>query len=115
MHADRIIYVTDGRQQLHFRWLFDTAQKWNQKVSLEHVWFGTILGPDRKPLKSRDGTPIKLSELLREAKERAGKILEEKRPDLPKDQWRQKAELLGIASLKYADQLPGRNLDYVFT
>ena len=115
LHADRIIYVTDGRQQLHFRWLFDTAQKWNKKVSLEHVWFGTILGPDRKPLKSRDGTPIKLSELLREAKERAGKILEEKRPDLPKDQWLQKAELLGMASLKYADQLPGRNLDYVFT
>ena len=115
LRADRIIYVTDGRQQLHFRWLFDAATKWNQKVALEHVWFGTILGPDRKPLKSRDGTPIKLSELLREAKDRAAKILEEKRPDLPKDQLNQKAELLGIASLKYADQLPGRNLDYVFT
>ena len=115
LHANRIIYVTDGRQQLHFRWLFDTAQRWNQKVALEHVWFGTILGPDRKPLKSRDGTPIKLSELLREAKDRASKILEQKRPDLPKDQLEQKAELLGIASLKYADQLPGRNLDYVFT
>lgn len=115
LHADRIIYVTDGRQQLHFRWLFDTAEKWNQKAFLEHVWFGTILGPDRKPLKSRDGTPIKLSELIREAKDRAAKILQEKRPDLPKDQLSQKAELLGIASLKYADQLPGRNLDYVFT
>ena len=115
LHADRIIYVTDGRQQLHFRWLFDTAQRWNQQVALEHVWFGTILGPDRKPLKSRDGTPIKLTELLREAKDRAAKILEEKRPDLPKNQLIQKAELLGIASLKYADQLPGRNLDYVFT
>lgn len=115
LHANRIIYVTDGRQQLHFRWLFDTARRWNQKVTLEHVWFGTILGPDRKPLKSRDGTPIKLSELLREAKDRASKILEQKRPDLPKDQLNQKAELLGIASLKYADQLPGRNLDYVFT
>ncbi|NBS13248.1 MAG: arginine--tRNA ligase [Verrucomicrobia bacterium] len=115
LRANRIIYVTDGRQQLHFRWLFDTAQRWNQHAALEHVWFGTILGPDRKPLKSRDGTPIKLSELLREAKERAAKILEEKRPDLPRDQVQQKAELLGIASLKYADQLPGRNLDYVFT
>ena len=115
LHADRIIYVTDGRQQLHFRWLFYTAQRWHQKVALEHVWFGTILGPDRKPLKSRDGSPIKLSELLREAKDRAAKILEEKRPDLPKDLVAQKAELLGIASLKYADQLPGRNLDYVFT
>jgi len=115
LHANRIIYVTDGRQQLHFRWLFDTARRWNQKAALEHVWFGSILGPDRKPLKSRDGTPIKLSELLREAKERAAKIMEEKRPDLPKDQLNQRAELLGIASLKYADQLPGRNLDYVFT
>ena len=115
LHANRIIYVTDGRQQLHFRWLFDTAERWGKKVALEHVWFGTILGPDRKPLKSRDGTPIKLTELLREAIERAKKILEEKRPDLPKEQLLPKAEILGIASLKYADQLPGRNLDYVFT
>jgi arginyl-tRNA synthetase len=115
LHANRIIYVTDGRQQLHFCWLFDTAQKWNQHVALEHVWFGTILGPDRKPLKSRDGTPIKLVELLNEAKERAKKILQDKRPDLSGDALDAKAELLGIASLKYADQMPGRNLDYVFT
>ena len=115
LHADRILYVTDGRQQLHFRWLFDTAQRWNQKVALEHVWFGTILGPDRKPLKSRDGTPLKLIELLAEAKERAKKILLEKRPDLLPDLLEIKAELLGIASLKYADQMPGRTLDYVFT
>jgi arginyl-tRNA synthetase len=115
LHADRILYVTDGRQQLHFRWLFDTAQRWNQKVALEHVWFGTILGPDRKPLKSRDGTPLKLIELLAEANERAKKILLEKRPDLLPDLLEIKAELLGIASLKYADQMPGRTLDYVFT
>jgi len=115
LHADRILYVTDGRQQLHFRWLFDTAQRWNQKVALEHVWFGTILGPDRKPLKSRDGTPLKLIELLAEAKERAKSILLEKRPDLLPDLLEAKAELLGIASLKYADQMPGRTLDYVFT
>ena len=115
LHADRIIYVTDGRQQLHFRWLFDTARKWSQKVELEHVWFGTILGPDRKPLKSRDGTPIKLVDLLDEAKERAKKILQEKRPDVTGPALEEKAELLGVASLKYADQMPGRNLDYVFT
>jgi arginyl-tRNA synthetase len=115
LHADRILYVTDGRQQLHFRWLFDTAQRWNQKVALEHVWFGTILGPDRKPLKSRDGTPLKLIELLAEAKERAKTILLEKRPDLLPNLLETKAELLGIASLKYADQMPGRTLDYVFT
>jgi arginyl-tRNA synthetase len=115
LHADRIIYVTDGRQQLHFQWLFDTAMRWGKTVPLEHVWFGSILGPDRKPLKSRDGSPIKLVDLLNEAKERAKKILLEKRPDLDEKALETKSELLGIASLKYADQMPGRNLDYVFT
>jgi len=115
LHADRIIYVTDGRQQLHFQWLFDTAIRWGKTVPLEHVWFGSILGPDRKPLKSRDGSPIKLVDLLNEAKERAKKILLEKRPDLGDKALESKSELLGIASLKYADQMPGRNLDYVFT
>ena len=115
LKADRIIYVTDSRQQLHFRWLFDTAKRWGCRAELEHVWFGTVLGPDRKPLKSRDGTPLKLIELLNEAKDRATTILKSKRPDLPPDDLEAKAELLGIASLKYADQLPNRNLDYVFT
>jgi arginyl-tRNA synthetase len=115
LHADRIIYVTDGRQQLHFQWLFDTAIRWGKTVPLEHVWFGSILGPDRKPLKSRDGSPIKLIDLLNEAKDRAKKILLEKRPDLDEKTLETKSELLGIASLKYADQMPGRNLDYVFT
>jgi len=115
LKVERIIYVTDGRQQLHFQWLFDTAKRWGKTVLLEHVWFGTILGPDRKPLKSRDGTPIKLTDLLTEAKDRAKQILLEKRPDLKGPALEEKAELLGIASLKYADQMPGRNLDYVFT
>lgn len=115
LKVQRIIYVTDGRQQLHFQWLFDTAKRWGKTVHLEHVWFGTILGPDRKPLKSRDGTPIRLIDLLAEAKDRAKQILLEKRPDLKGSALEEKAELLGIASLKYADQMPGRNLDYVFT
>lgn len=115
LRADRIIYVTDSRQQLHFQWLFDTARRWGCQAELEHVWFGTILGPDRKPLKSRDGTPLKLVDLLNEAQERAAVILKTKRPDLPPAELVDKAELLGIASLKYADQLPNRNLDYVFT
>lgn len=115
LKADRIIYVTDSRQQLHFRWLFDTARRWGCRAALEHVWFGTVLGPDRKPLKSRDGTPLKLIDLLDEARERAAAILKSKRPDLSQEDLESKAELLGMASLKYADQLPNRNLDYVFT
>ena len=115
LKADRIIYVTDSRQQLHFKWLFDTAKRWGCRAELEHVWFGTILGADRKPMKSRDGTPLKLVDLLHEARERAGNILKSKRPDLAPPDFELKAELLGIASLKYADQMPNRNLDYVFT
>jgi len=115
LKADRILYVTDARQQLHFRWLFHTAERAGCRAHLEHVWFGTILGPDRKPLKSRDGTPLKLVDLLNEARERAASILKAKRPDLSPSELEAKAELLGIASLKYADQLPNRNLDYVFT
>jgi len=115
LKAGRIIYVTDSRQQLHFRWLFDTAKRGGCRAELEHVWFGTVLGPDRKPLKSRDGTPLKLVDLLNEAKDRAAGILKSKRPDLSPVDLEAKAELLGIASLKYADQLPNRNLDYVFT
>ena len=115
LKADRILYVTDARQQLHFRWLFHTAERSGCRARLEHVWFGTILGPDRKPLKSRDGTPLKLVDLLNEARERAANILKAKRPDLSPSELEAKAELLGIASLKYADQLPNRNLDYVFT
>jgi arginyl-tRNA synthetase len=115
LKADRILYVTDARQQLHFRWLFHTAERAGCRAHLEHVWFGTILGPDRKPLKSRDGTPLKLVDLLNEARERAANILKAKRPDLSPSELEAKAELLGIASLKYADQLPNRNLDYVFT
>ena len=54
----RIIYVTDGRQQLHFRQLFAAAQSWGHTMALKHVWFGTILGADGKPIKTREGQPI---------------------------------------------------------
>ncbi|MBI3303463.1 MAG: arginine--tRNA ligase, partial [Deltaproteobacteria bacterium] len=65
-HPDRIIYVTDSRQQLHFRQLFAAARRWGYTMALEHVWFGTILGEDGKPIKTREGEPIKLEALLDE-------------------------------------------------
>jgi arginyl-tRNA synthetase len=112
--ADRIVYVTDGRQQLHFRQLFKVAEMLELDVELEHVWFGSILDKSKKPLKTRDGTPLRLRALLDEAEERSAAILAEKRPDLDATSREKMASVIGIGALKYADLAQNRNLDYVF-
>jgi arginyl-tRNA synthetase len=116
-HADEVIYVTDGRQQLHFRQLFAAFRRWHPeaKVKLAHVWFGSILGEDGKPFKTRSGETIRLSDLLDEAEERAFKLVSEKSPDLPEPQRREIARVVGIGAVKYADLLPNRQSDYVFS
>ncbi|MEO0453661.1 MAG: arginine--tRNA ligase [Verrucomicrobiota bacterium] len=113
-NPDRIVYVTDGRQQLHFKQLFATAKKMQLEMTLDHVWFGSILGKDKKPLKTREGNPVKLSSLIAEAKQRAESILSEKRPELDDSQKQEMAAVIGIGALKYADLCSNRNLDYVF-
>lgn len=114
--AKRVLYVVDGRQQLHFRQLFAAAKRWGYgRMELEHVWFGAILGPDKKPIKTRDGGDIKLKVLLAEAEERAGKIIAEKRPELAEKERTVLAQVVGIGALKYADLAQNRNLDYVFS
>jgi arginyl-tRNA synthetase len=116
-HADEIIYVTDGRQQLHFHQLFAAFRRWhpNSKIKLAHVWFGSILGEDGKPFKTRSGETIRLAELLDEAEERAFQLVSEKSPDLPEAQRREIARAVGISAVKYADLLPNRQSDYVFS
>jgi arginyl-tRNA synthetase len=116
-HADEIIYVTDGRQQLHFRQLFTSFRRWHPEVQarLAHVWFGSILGEDGKPFKTRSGETVRLSELLDEAEERALMVVTEKRPELPEIQRRQIARVVGIGAVKYADLLPNRQSDYIFS
>jgi arginyl-tRNA synthetase len=116
-HADEVIYVTDGRQQLHFRQLFTAFRRWhpNSKIKLAHVWFGSILGEDGKPFKTRSGETIRLAELLDEAQERAFQLVSEKSPDLPEAQRREIARAVGISAVKYADLLPNRQSDYVFS
>ncbi|MDK3159622.1 arginine--tRNA ligase [Kamptonema cortianum] len=111
--ADEIIYVTDSRQQLHFKQLFATARKWGLDTRLTHVWFGTILGADNKPIKTRSGEPVKLMDLLDEAEARAGRLVEDK-ADFSLEQKKQIARVIGIGSLKYADLGQNRTLDYVF-
>jgi len=118
-NPDEIIYVTDGRQQLHFQQIFATFRKWhpelNDKLKLVHVWFGSILGEDGKPFKTRSGDTVKLADLLDEAEERAFKVVTEKNPQLPEDQRREIARVVGIGAVKYADLLPNRQVDYVFS
>jgi arginyl-tRNA synthetase len=116
-HANEVVYVTDGRQQLHFRQLFAAFRRWRPEaqVKLAHVWFGSILGEDNKPFKTRSGETIRLADLLDEAEERAFAIVSAKSPELPEAQRRQIAKVVGIGAVKYADLLPNRQSDYVFS
>jgi arginyl-tRNA synthetase len=114
---DAIVYVTDARQQLHFQQLFAAFRRWQPeaKVELAHVWFGSILGEDGKPFKTRSGETVKLADLLDEAEERAFKVVSEKSPELPEAARREIARIVGIGAVKYADLLPNRQSDYVFS
>ncbi len=114
---DEIIYVTDSRQQLHFQQLFAVFRRWHPetRTRLAHVWFGSILGEDNKPLKTRSGDTVKLANLLDEAEERAFKAVSEKNPDLAEASRREVARVVGLGALKYADLLPNRQSDYVFS
>lgn len=114
---DTIVYVTDGRQQLHFKQLFSIFRRWKPQaqVQLVHVWFGAILGEDGKPIKTRSGDTIKLSDLLDEAEERAFQVVTAKNPDLPAEDRRRIARVVGMGAVKYADLLPNRQSDYVFS
>ena len=113
---DEIVYVTDARQQLHFKQVFAAAQKWFPVVpDLRHVYFGSILGEDGKPLKTRSGQNVKLGELLDEAEERALAVVTAKNPELPEDVRRQIARAVGIGAVKYADLSQNRTTDYVFS
>ncbi|MDQ8022761.1 MAG: arginine--tRNA ligase [Moraxellaceae bacterium] len=118
LKADRVLYVVDARQGLHFNQLFTVSRKAGyapDAVSLEHVGFGVMLGEDGKPFKTRSGGTVKLAELLQEATERAFALVSEKNPDLPEAQRRDIARAVGIGAVKYADLSKNRNSDYVFS
>jgi len=116
---DEIVYVVDDRQSSHFKKLFVAFARWLPdmagKVTLVHVGFGKILGDDGKPFKTRSGETVKLADLLNEAEERAFKIVSEKNSALPEAQRREIARVVGIGAVKYADLLPNRQSDYVFS
>jgi len=121
LKANAIIYVTDARQKLHFEMLFAVAKMagWNKRngnnVDLVHVTFGSVLGENGTPLKTREGENVKLKDLLDEAVERARKSVQEKNPDLPAKQKEKIAKAVGIGAVKYADFSNNRTSDYVFS
>jgi len=118
LKANAIVYVTDARQKLHFEMLFAVAKmaKWvSDDIELSHVMFGSILGDDGTPLKTRAGENVKLKELLDEAVERAKTIVEEKNPELSSDEKQKIAKAVGIGAVKYADYSNNRTSDYVFS
>lgn len=117
--ADEVVYLTDSRQQDHFQQLFLTTEKWFKAKDyplpeMSHVWWGTILGEDKKPFKTKSGESIKLQELLDEARERAFAVVTEKNGELPEDERREIANAVGVGALKYADLSSNRTQDYVF-
>ena len=118
--VDGAAYVIDFRQSDHMDQLFLTVTKWFGKTGrklpqLEHVDFGTVLGENNKPLKTRDGENIRLKDLLDEARERAFQLVSSKNPDFPEAERRAIADLVGVASVQYADLSQNRSSDYVFT
>jgi arginyl-tRNA synthetase len=119
---DAILYVVDHRQSLHFEQLFATARLWGyQDVELAHVSFGTVLGQDGRPYKTRSGDTVGLMGLLDEAVRRAYEIVsgnddtKASGPELSEEERQRVAEVVGIAALKYADLSQNRTSDYEFS
>jgi arginyl-tRNA synthetase len=119
-NADGIVVVTDFRQSDHFEQLILTVKKWfaakhYRLPEFHHVTFGAVTGEDGKALKTRDGGTIKLKALLDEAEDRAFAIVSEKNPDLPENERRHIARIVGIGAVQYADLSQNRSSNYVFS
>ncbi|KIU53979.1 MULTISPECIES: arginine--tRNA ligase [Pseudomonas] len=117
LKADRALYFVDQRQALHFQQVFAVARKAGfvtHPMDMEHMGFGTMNGADGRPFKTRDGGTVKLIDLLNEAKERAYALVKEKNPQLPEEELRAIAKVVGIGAVKYADLSKHRTSDYSF-
>lgn len=116
--ADRLLYFVDARQGFHFKQIFTLSKKASfakPEMQLEHMAFGTMLGEDGKPFKTRSGDTVKLVDLLDEAQERAFALVTEKNPELAETERQEIARTVGIGAVKYADLSKNRLSDYVFS
>lgn len=118
LKADRVLYVVDARQSLHFQQIFALAYKAGfakPAMQLEHISFGMVLDKAGKPFKSREGGVTKLADLLDEAVRRAKTLIESKQTTkYPPDELDKMAKILGISSIKYVDLSKNRISDYIF-
>jgi arginyl-tRNA synthetase len=115
LKADAIWYVVGAPQTLHFKQIFAVARRESYTADLRHIIFGSVLGEDRKLMKTRSGENVPLRELVEEACRRARKIIEEKNPGLSEDEKNDIAEKIGIGAVKYADLSQYRTTDYIFS
>jgi len=117
LNAGRILYFVDARQALHLQQVFTIARKAEfvkADTDLEHLAFGTMMGQDGKPFKTRTGGTVKLAALLEEAVDRAAQLIAEKDPDLDAESRQEVARKVGIGAVKYADLSKNRTSDYIF-
>jgi arginyl-tRNA synthetase len=117
LHADTLLYVVDARQALHFKMVFEAARRigWlTDEVTVKHLPFGTVLGKDGKPLKTREGVSTKLEDLLDEAVQRAAVVIRAKNEELSEEEVAARAAEVGIGAIKYADLSTSLGRDYVF-
>ena len=114
-HPDAVWYVTGAPQQLHFEQVFASARKLGITTDLRHIAFGSILGEDRKMMKTRSGENVELGGLLGEAIERALAVVTEKNPDLSAAEQQEVARVIGLGAVKYADLMQHRLTDYLFS
>lgn len=117
LHATTLLYVVDVRQSLHFKMVFETARRagWlGDDVTAHNMGYGTVLGADGKPFKTREGETVRLEDLLDEAVQRAAEVVREKAQDLTEDEIQERAAQVGIGAVKYADLSTSPNRDYKF-
>jgi arginyl-tRNA synthetase len=115
LKADTVWIVTGAPQILHFKQIFEIARREGYKADFRHITHGSILGQDRKLMKTRSGENVPLRDLLNEACARARKIIDEKNPDLSDAEKIDIAQTIGIGAIKYADLSQYRMTDYVFS
>ncbi|MEU6013947.1 arginine--tRNA ligase [Streptomyces sp. NPDC047515] len=117
LKANTLLYVVDARQALHFKMVFETARRagWlNEDVKAAHLAFGTVLGKDGKPFKTREGETVRLADLLDEAIDRASAVVREKAQDLTDEEITERGTQVGIGAVKYADLSTSAARDYKF-
>jgi arginyl-tRNA synthetase len=124
-HPDAMLYVVDFRQALHFKTFFAQARRWGyDRVELTHISFGSVLGPDGKPIKTREGDPVELTTLLDEAVQVGQRKYQESYaqrkatghdvPELTPEAVGEIAEVVGVGAVKYADLSQNRTSNYTF-